>query len=61
MSEIRIPLGFKTAGVACGIKKTTKDLALIVSDSLAEAAGVYKNQVKGHSLNGPWIKLKTIK
>ncbi|NLM10163.1 MAG: bifunctional glutamate N-acetyltransferase/amino-acid acetyltransferase ArgJ [Clostridiaceae bacterium] len=63
MSEIRIPLGFKTAGVACGIKKNDKkDLALIVSDSLAEAAGVFtKNQVKGHSLKWTMDKVKNNK
>ena len=44
------PKGFKAAGVWCGIKKDRekKDLALIVSDSLCSAAGVYtKNKVKG--------------
>ncbi len=44
------PKGFKAAGVWCGIKKDSKkkDLALIVSDSMCSAAGVYtKNKVKG--------------
>ena len=42
--------GFKAAGVRCGIRKnqTKKDLALIVSDVPASAAGVYTtNLVKG--------------
>ena len=44
------PKGFKAAGVHCGIRKnkTKKDLALIVSDVPATAAGVYtSNLVKG--------------
>jgi len=42
--------GFKASGVRCGIRKTQtkKDLALIVSDVPASAAGVYTtNLVKG--------------
>ncbi len=36
------PAGFRVAGVACGIKKTgALDLALIVSDPVATAAGVF--------------------
>ena len=37
------PLGFKAAGVHCGIRKgkVKKDLALIASDTLASAAAVY--------------------
>jgi len=52
MSITKLPLGYKASGVACGIKKNGKnDLALIVSDIPAEAAGVFtKNIVKGHSL-----------
>jgi len=48
----KLPLGFKASGVPCGIKKNgNKDLALVVSDTPAQAAGVYtKNIVKGHSL-----------
>ncbi len=43
------PKGFKAAGISCGIrKKGKKDLALIVSEKKAAAAGVYtKNLVKG--------------
>ncbi len=44
------PKGFKAAGIHCGIRKnkTKKDLALIVSDVSANAAGVYtSNLVKG--------------
>lgn len=45
--------GFKAAGVHCGIRKnkTKKDLALIVSDTLCNAAAVYTtNLVKGAPL-----------
>lgn len=58
-----IPRGFKAAGVACGIKKNgNKDLALIVSSSPAEAAGVFtKNIVKGHSLKWSMEKIKNNK
>ncbi len=44
------PAGFKANGVHCGIRKNKdkKDLALIVSDVMASAAGVYtSNLVKG--------------
>jgi len=58
-----IPKGFKAAGVACGIKKNgKKDIALIVSSSSAEAAGVFtKNIVKGHSLKWSMEKIKSNK
>lgn len=44
--------GFLAAGVACGLKVNgNKDLALVVSDEPAVAAGVFtRNLVKGHSL-----------
>lgn len=60
MAKVKLPKGFETAGVACGIKKALKnDLALIVSKVEAEAAGVFtKNVVKGHSLK--WT-MNTIK
>lgn len=63
MSEIKLPKGFKTAGVACGIKKDgKKDLALIISECAAEAAGVFtKNLVKGHSLKWTMNKIKNNK
>jgi glutamate N-acetyltransferase / amino-acid N-acetyltransferase len=50
--SITSPRGFKAAGVACGLKKNGQpDLALIVSDCTAAAAGVFtRNLVKGHSL-----------
>ena len=38
---ITAPQGFRAAGVACGIKATGLDLALIVSDAPATAAGVF--------------------
>lgn len=44
------PKGYKAAGVHCGIRKnrTKRDLALIMSEVPAAAAGVYtKNAVKG--------------
>lgn len=44
------PKGFKAAGIHCGIRKnkTKKDFALIVSETIASAAGVYtSNLVKG--------------
>ncbi|NLK89423.1 MAG: bifunctional glutamate N-acetyltransferase/amino-acid acetyltransferase ArgJ [Clostridiaceae bacterium] len=49
---ITAPQGFQAAGVACGLKKDgAPDLALIVSDRPAAAAGVFtKNIVQGHSL-----------
>lgn len=57
------PLGFKAAGIHCGIRKnkSKKDLALIVSDVMCHAASTYTlNKVKGapiavtkqHLLNG---------
>jgi len=60
MSGLMLPKGFKTAGVACGIKKDgKKDLALIVSEPASEAAGVYtKNIVKGHSLKWTMNSIK---
>lgn len=44
--------GFKAAGVACGIKKNGEpDLAVVLCDNAAQAAGVFtRNAVKGHSL-----------
>jgi len=42
--------GFRAAGIWCGIRKnkSKNDLALIVSDTMCAAAGVYtKNKVKG--------------
>jgi glutamate N-acetyltransferase / amino-acid N-acetyltransferase len=44
---ITAPRGFRAAGVACGIKASTKgpsgglDLSLLVSDTMASAAGVF--------------------
>lgn len=44
--------GIRAAGTACGLKKDNQpDLALIVSEAAATAAGVFtRNVVKGHSL-----------
>lgn len=49
---VTAPKGFKASGVACGLKKNGQnDLAMVVSDKLAQAAGVFTtNVVKGHSL-----------
>jgi len=38
---VTAPIGFRTAGVRCGIKKSGLDLALIVSDTPANAAAVF--------------------
>ena len=38
---VTAPRGFKAAGILCGIKAKGKDLALIVSDGPASAAGVF--------------------
>jgi glutamate N-acetyltransferase/amino-acid N-acetyltransferase len=45
---VTAPLGFKAAGLYCGIKKSKrKDLALIVSERLCDAAGTFTtNQVQ---------------
>ena len=39
--SVTAPKGFRAAGVSCGIKAKGLDLALIVSDSVASAAGVF--------------------
>lgn len=59
-SGVTAPMGFKAAGVACGLKKNNnKDLALIVSDTNATAAGIFTtNIVKGHSLKWTMGKIK---
>lgn len=38
---VTAPKGFRAAGIACGIKKRKKDLALIYSEAPAAAAGVF--------------------
>jgi glutamate N-acetyltransferase / amino-acid N-acetyltransferase len=38
---ITAPRGFRSAGIHCGIKKAKKDLALVVSEVPAAAAGVF--------------------
>ncbi|MDX1357508.1 MAG: bifunctional glutamate N-acetyltransferase/amino-acid acetyltransferase ArgJ [Clostridia bacterium] len=49
---VTAPSGFKASGVASGIKKNGgEDIALILSDCKASAAGVFTlNKVRGHSL-----------
>lgn len=51
-SGVTYALGFKAAGVACGIKKNGgRDLAVVKCDAVANAAGIFtQNIVKGHSL-----------
>ncbi|MFA6172697.1 MAG: bifunctional glutamate N-acetyltransferase/amino-acid acetyltransferase ArgJ [Kiritimatiellales bacterium] len=45
--SLQLPKGFSAAGVAAGIKKKKNDMALIVSDVMAETAAVFTtNQVK---------------
>jgi glutamate N-acetyltransferase / amino-acid N-acetyltransferase len=39
--RITAPKGFKAAGIRCGIKQAGKDLALIYSDKLCNAAAVF--------------------
>lgn len=38
---MNFPIGFKACGLNCGIKKEKLDLAVVVSDAPATAAGVY--------------------
>jgi acetylglutamate kinase len=38
---VKIPKGFRFGGVACGLKPSRRDLALVVSDHPAAAAGVF--------------------
>ena len=50
---VTAPIGYKAAGVHCGVRhnKTKRDIALIMSDVPASAAGVYTtNLVKGAPL-----------
>ncbi|MDD3805512.1 MAG: bifunctional glutamate N-acetyltransferase/amino-acid acetyltransferase ArgJ [bacterium] len=48
---ITAPVGFKAAGVHCGIKRRRNDIALICSDKIAACAGLFTtNQVKGEPL-----------
>jgi len=49
---ITAPRGFLASGVSCGLKNNgMKDLAMVVSENIAVAAGIFTtNVVKGHSL-----------
>jgi len=48
---VSAPQGFLASGIHCGLKKIKKDLALIYSDTVCEAAAVYTtNLVKGEPL-----------
>ena len=50
--QMKLPLGFRYAGTACGIKASGKeDLAIITTDAPAICAGVYtQNIVRALSL-----------
>ncbi len=49
---ITAPAGFKAAGVACGIKRDRKDLAIVASETDCVAAGVFTtNRVKAAPVN----------
>jgi glutamate N-acetyltransferase / amino-acid N-acetyltransferase len=50
LAKMNLPKGFLASGIISGIKKSgKKDLGLIVSDNLCEAAGVFtRNSVKAH-------------
>ncbi len=60
LGGVTLPRGFKAAGVHCGIKKSRPDLALIVSEKLAQAAGVFTtNLVKAAPVLVTMEHLKT--
>lgn len=45
--DVTSPQGFRAAGIHCGLKKTKLDLALVLSDRPASAAGLFtQNKVK---------------
>ena len=51
-TEIRLPAGFRFAGIHCGIKETAADLAVISCDAPATVAGVYtQNLVRAASID----------
>jgi len=58
---VTAPEGFFAAGIACGLKKDgKKDLAIVCSEDIAAAAGVFTtNIVKGHSLQVTMEHLKS--
>lgn len=60
-SGVTAPLGYRASGVACGLKKNGNlDLAMVVSDINAIAAGIFTtNIVKGHSLKWTRDKIKS--
>jgi len=60
MGGITAPRGFRAAGVHCGLKRHTKDLALIVSDVPAVAAAMFTtNKVQAAPLLVDQEQLKT--
>lgn len=61
---ITAPAGFVAAGINCGLKKNLKkkDLAVIYSEKLCNAAGVYtQNKVKGEPLRVTMEHLENLK
>ncbi|MCD4779352.1 MAG: bifunctional glutamate N-acetyltransferase/amino-acid acetyltransferase ArgJ [Candidatus Omnitrophica bacterium] len=49
--NVTAPLGFKAKGLWCGLKRSNPDIALIMSDAPASAAGVFtKNSIKAAPL-----------
>jgi len=60
MGGITAPKGFRAAGIHCGLKRHTKDLALIVSDVPAVAAAMFTtNKVQAAPLLVDQEQLKT--
>lgn len=41
LNVTRLPLGFKSAGINCGVRRYRPDLGLVYSEELAVAAGVF--------------------
>jgi glutamate N-acetyltransferase/amino-acid N-acetyltransferase len=48
--SIRLPLGYRAAGVYCGLKRSANklDLSLLVSDRPAVGVGVYTKNLVAH-------------
>lgn len=39
--KMKLPKGFFIAGINCGIKKSKRDLGIIIADDLMQATGVF--------------------
>ena len=49
MSELRLPTGFKAAGINCGLKNSKRDLGVIVAEAdCVFAASVTTNKARAH-------------